>query len=80
MKTSPKDVSNKEILQELKHIHADNAETKVELNKLHADNIGIRVELKELRTESTETLEVVHGLVQHMDDRFVTVERRLGRG
>jgi hypothetical protein len=65
MKTSPKDVSNEQILEALTGVQSG-------LNSLNEKFDGLEQKVDGNHLELTET---VQGLAQHMDERFSVVER-----
>ncbi len=68
MKTSPNDVSNNEILKELKRLTVSDAEIKNELKSL-SNKIDVVHE---------ETMETIYELSKHTDARFDRLEGRVG--
>ena len=82
MKTSPNDVSNTEVMKELKKL---SFETKEEIKKL---SLETKEEIKKLSTKvetlstkvdanQSEVLEAVQGLAEHMDDEFSKVRSEM---
>lgn len=88
MKISPNDISNQELLVEIRKVSAKTDELSEKTDRLFkkTDELSHKTDQLSAKTEGlssridenhTEAMEVIHGLAQHMDDRFVKVEDRL---
>ncbi len=74
MKTSPNDVSNADILIELKQLHASDQRIQEELQKLSATDLEIREELASLHESDSEILEALGTFAEKVDERFDKIE------
>jgi septation ring formation regulator EzrA len=93
MKTSPNDVSNQEILGELKKLHASDEGIKQELKKLSDTSIETKAELEKLSTKFDglenkfgslegrfdEMGEAMQVFASNVDKRFDSVESEMQR-
>lgn len=71
MKTSPNDVSNQEILKELKKLIASDVSVRNELKKLTASDISIKEELQRLNEKFV-------SLDEKVDNHYVRLDSKIG--
>ncbi len=76
MKTSPNDVSNQEILKELKKLAASDVSVRNELKKLTASDISIKEELQRLNEKFVTFEEKVDTQFSRIDARFSNIDTK----
>lgn len=77
MKTSPNDVSNQEILKELKKLAASDVSVRNELKKLTASDISIKEELQRLNEKFVNLDEKVDTRFSSIDTKFSKLEEKI---